>query len=632
MFRRFLRGSLGPAHYVFAGIVLLRVVTLLRLTASPSFLPNGGDMQFYTDWAQRIASGRLTDYHAFYGLPLYAYFLALLFKFFGSNPFAPSLLQACAEGLTGVIMFKLARQVFGAPRDTVSAVLRGGALFRSLATAGEEYRGTIIGVLAAFGWAVFLPAQAYAAALMPTAWMALALWFIVWRIVNGSPERLTSSLVNGLVIGFTSMGVATILFAIPLLIAAIAFARSTRLPERFTAVAILIFGVTLGSAPCWLHNAVVARDPVFLSAHSGVNLWVGNNPEATGYPHFPDGLRAGQAEMLQDSTSVAENAAGHSLKRSEVSAFWSAKAKSFIREEPRAWLGLLGRKLANFWNAFQYDDIGVITRLRDEGVLLPGFGFGLAAALALPGLCLAWSAFPSSRWIAGAIFLQMLAVMPVFVTERYRLPVVPGLLLFAAYGIWRMWKSLLRTDAVAALTYAVLLGLATTAVSMPRRDPALSALDAYQAGRLALEAGEFPLAQSRLQLALAYAPANVETNLALGNLQAALHHQRSAESFYQTALKLDPKHTSAWNNQGVLALDEQHWEVAITCFTRALELSPGVAKTRYLLAKAKLGGGDTIGAKAEVEKALKIAPARREFLELKDEIARASLDRPGAPD
>ena len=64
---------------------------------------------------------------------------------------------------------------------------------------------------------------------------------------------------------------------------------------------LLLVGVGIGTAPCWVHNYVVTRDPVLLSAHSGINFWIGNNPSANGYPRFPPGLHAGQAAMLQDS-------------------------------------------------------------------------------------------------------------------------------------------------------------------------------------------------------------------------------------------------------------------------------------------------------------------------------------------
>ena len=78
----------------------------------------------------------------------------------------------------------------------------------------------------------------------------------------------------------------------------------------------------------------MARDPVFLSAHSGVNFWIGNNPVATGYPRFPPGLHAGQEAMLRDSITTAEKRAGRNLKRSEVSAFWSAQAAAWIDNIP----------------------------------------------------------------------------------------------------------------------------------------------------------------------------------------------------------------------------------------------------------------------------------------------------------
>jgi len=85
--------------------------------------------------------------------------------------------------------------------------------------------------------------------------------------------------------------------------------------------------------------------------------------------------------MLKDSIASAEKAAGRPLKRSEVSSYWSQKAHDWIRRHPIDFLKLLGTKFKNFWSAFSYDDISVVTALRDQSVTFPGEGFGLIAAL-----------------------------------------------------------------------------------------------------------------------------------------------------------------------------------------------------------------------------------------------------------
>ena len=310
-----------------------------------------------------------------------------------------------------------------------------------------QTRQNVIGLLAAAGWAFFVPAQAYSVILMPTSWLVFVFWFLVWQIVRAdrAPTPLRC-LAYGTLIGITATGVATILFIVPLVLAALFLKPRSEIGAqspwvaRSAAVALLFLGLGAGTAPCWMHNYFAARDPVFLSAHSGINLWLGNNPDATGYPHFP-GLRARQAAMLKDSIDLAEAAAGRSLKRSEVSDYWSAKARAYIRDNFGAWLKLMGRKLGNFWNAFEYDDLSVIANLRQQGVLFPGLHFGIVAALGLAGLCFSLRSSPASRWVAAAIFLHMAAVLPIFVTERYRLAAVPGLLLFAAFGLQALWQS-----------------------------------------------------------------------------------------------------------------------------------------------------------------------------------------------
>jgi Tetratricopeptide repeat len=604
------RHSVIVAICLFVGVFVFRLFALTKLTGSQFLLPEAGDMQFYNDWALRILRGNWTEHTAFYGLPLYAYLLAGIYKVCGYSPFMPGLLQAGLEGGTAVLLYKLSTLVFAECGGSDDEVSLGGLR-----------RGEVIGILGAVGWAFFQPAQGYSIILMPTTWLVFVFWFVVWQVVKRKQTPAWWELfLLGVLMGFTAMGIATILFLVPLAMGALFFRWKGLFRRRVVGVAMILAGVLLGAAPAWVHNYFVADDPVFLSAHSGVNFWIGNNPIATGYPKFPPGLRASQQAMLKDSITSAEKAAGRPLKRSEVSAYWSKKAANWIRTHPVDWMILLGRKIRNFWSAFSYDDISVITALSDQSIVLPGEGFGLVAALGLPGLLIACWRFRSSRWIAAAIFLHMMSLLTVFVTERYRLAAVPGLLLFASFAIWELWQRLATArHGLAALMLVLLFGC-TAFVSMPQKDPTLWALDTYNSGLQALDAHQLPLARERLDLAYAYSPENAEINFAQGNLHLALGEIDAAKASYLATLRLDPQHSGALNNLGVLALREKRWSLAINFLQHALAGSPNDPKIHYLLARASLETNDLPLARAEIAAALKLAPGRPEFSALAQEI------------
>jgi tetratricopeptide (TPR) repeat protein len=603
IFRKIWPASLGPGHYVFAAVLLFRLVALIRLASSPLLLPGGSDMQFYDDWAKQILHGHWTDHQAFYGLPLYPFLLALLYRIFGYGPFVSGFLQAALDAGTAGLIYKITTR-FMTPASGVAS------------TAAK-----VTGILAAAGWCFFVPAEAYSVILMPTAGATFVFWVLVWQIVRTDSAPSTfRCFMSGLLLGVSAMGVATVLFLVPLFLAAI-FLRRTNTPQSAMATALLIAGVLAGTAPCWIHNCFVARDPVFLSAHSGINLWLGNNPDATGYPSFP-GLHAGQGQMLHDSIDQAEAAVGRALKRSEVSRFWSNKAREYIASNPGPWLKLLARKMANFWNAFEYDDLGVIVNLRQHSVIWPGLHFGLIAIFGLAGAIVSWRAFPGSRWIVAAIALQLAAILPVFVTERYRLPVVPGLLILAGLGLYLLWQNCFAGKFAAAAGQLGPVVVSAFFVTLPRYDPSLWALEAYNSGRLALEAKDLAAAERDLQRAHRLVPDNPETNLALGNLRLAQGNRPDAIAFYEAALRLDPKHKSALNNLGVIALDDHRLAEAKEYFRKALEQDPQNAKTHFLLAKAELALGNIDGARTALAHALEREPDRPEYRQLQEEIER----------
>ena len=615
--------SIPLAAWIFIAAFAVRVTVLSWFFNSPYFFPDSGDMKFYNDWALKVLHGQWTDHQAFYGLPGYPFFLAAIYAVMGSFVtfkwvlLVVGILQTVAEAITSVLIYQISLQVFS---PSPNAAKEGG---------DPAARPQVAGALAAMGWILFQPAQAFSVILMPTSWMVLTFWWVVWRIVKmrrASPWHPWPCL--GFLIGVVTMMVATVLFLVPLVVAAIFLKTEperrppARIPRVLAACGLFLCGVIIGASPCALHNYLVAHEPVLLSAHSGLNFYIGNNENANGYTNIPRGLRAGQEGMLQDSILWAEKAEGRKLTRVEVSHYWSARANAFIHDHFTDWLALMGRKFKNFWNAYQYDDLSLVTMFAEEGLVTPGLRFGFVAALAIPGLFIAFRKYRRSRWVIAAVFLHMAALMPVFVTERYRLAAVPGLLLMGAIGLWELWNWLLFGQWRQSALYIAGAAASVAFVALPLSDGAgLWSLDYYNIGIKDTDNGDLDSARENLETAFEYVPENSEINFALGNLWLKKGDRALAKTFYTAAIRMNARHGAAYNNLGYLALEDAQWEAATDYLNKSIAIDPDDAKVYYLLAKARLGADDLPGADKAVKQALARAPGQRDFQELAGEIA-----------
>ncbi len=615
-----------PGTAVFVTATLLRLLVLFRSADTPHFLPLDGDMKFYSDWALRIAHGQWTDHQAFYGLPGYAYLLAGLYSLIGVQPYIALLLQVLVESITTLLIFRLAPLSFalGANASSETHTLGDG-------------RTLLIGWVATLGWMFFVPAQAYCTILMPTTYFVAAFWFVVWWTLRERAQlpRAREFFFIGFFMGCVSMMVANILFLTGFITAALLFKQSwivsptaganARWRTSTPAGLLLLVGIGLGASPCWMHNYFVAREPVLLSAHSGINFWIGNNPQANGYPKIPDGMHANQEGLLKDSITFAEEAVGHPLKRFEVSAYWSDKAHRYITDHPDAFMRLLGVKLGNFWNGYQYDDLGIILPMQEDGVLLPGIGFGLVAGLGIPGLLLAAARRPRARWLVAAVLLHMLSLLSVFVTERYRMAAVPGLLLLASFGVVEFAALLTNRRWVPLATYAVLLLGSFLVAQRPLPDSGLLYLDDYNTGITDLANQHMERARPKLERVYNNNPNNAEAAFAMGNLALAESNNATAMVFYQRTLQLDSQHTRAMNNLAVLAMEQGQREAARSLFSQALQITPQDAKMEYLLANVCVSLHDLPGARDAIEAAIRLAPDRRDYQLLRSQVNQQSV-------
>ena len=607
-FHRSRQRKISAAGAVFLMALLVRMWVLFAAAGTPEFLPDQGDMKFYSDWARRIAAGTWTDHQAFYGLPGYAYWLALVYGVFGFQPYLAAVFQAGAEACTCVLIFKLASLAFSSDDEPI---------------ASDACRTKTIGWMAAVGWMLFVPAQVYSAILMPTAYLITAFWFVVWWVLRRRETRpgAREFLTLGLIMGVIAMMIANILFLLPLVIAAIFLQRDWSSKEkpfalraRIAAALLLLTGAAAGASPCALHNYFLAGEWVPFSAHVGINTFIGNNAQANGYPQVPAPLHTDQQGMLKDSIMWAERAAGHPLKRAEVSAFWTSLAHQYVHDHPADWLRLEVTKLGNFWNGFVYDDLGILSPMREDGVPLPGPGFGLVTILGLPGLILAARLRPRARWIVAAVLLHMTSLLTVFITERYRMAVVPGLLLCGSFGLVELWREMNARRLVPVAAYTLLLAAAVVIVYRPV-DRRVLYIDDYNSSISDLEQNHLDRAQVKLERVIAANPNDTETNFALGNLWLAKGDRSRAKWFYRRTLELDPQHDRALNNLGVMAIEEKRWPLAELFLSGSLRIDPDDAKTNFLLAQVRLERNDVDGAQAAVADAMRLQPGDETFRE-----------------
>ena len=608
-----------PGWIPFFICIGLRLFSLSHLVGSPYFPPGDGDTRFYLDWATRISNGAWTDGQSFYGLPGYPYLLALFLRITGQNLVFPIVVQATADAGIAFLITDFAILIFAGQRES------------NRKSDSCSPSAAIAGVGAGAGWCLYQPAQAYSLAFMPTTFGILAYWILV-RAVMGlrSVPGPLSAVWGGIALGLAATMVANILILTPLIAIQLwRLGRQDATPWRAVVAGLVVAGgIVIGTAPCWMHNYFVAREPVLFSSHGGINLYIGNQMGATGYPKMPPGIRASQSGMQEDSRRFAEQTENRKLTRAEAGEFWAGQGRWAIRHDPARWIGLLGTKLRNYWNAFQYDDISIIRGLRDEGVTVDGPGFALVAAFGLPGLLVASRFRPTARWLVAAIALHMLSILPVFVTERYRSAAVPGLMVGAAVGLFWCWEHLAQAHWRTVMGWYLLpLGVAIWFVTLPVRETSLWGLDLYNSAKTLLDAGRIDEAGGKVKQALAYSPANAETNFLMGNYWLAKGAVQQAKNSYRATLDLDPGHAGAWNNLGVMALDEQRWELAERFLAHAVTLRPNDAKSFYLLARARQGEEKFPSALEAINTAIALRTGEADFVRLQRQI-QAQIDSP----
>lgn len=521
-----------------------RLFYLERLKTSPLWGSFHADAGIYWEWATSLLQHDFRGSNPFFFGPLYPYLLAVLRDALGNSVGAALLVQTLWGAASVVLLADAAKRLT------------------------TPVFGALLGILVAgYEMAVFFDGLILMESLL-FCLESLLLWLVVRA--NWNPPSVKLMVALGVLIGILAQGRATaVLFLVP---AALCMSSALRWSRAAAArVALLVGSCLLVAVPSTVHNRIVAHEWIPFTYSLGYNLYVGNNPGATGSfvvttgmmePFQPVGERPAEGGVAGDGRAYLRLVEGRDLSPSQSSRYWASRAVGFAKEHPVQALRLAVQKALMFWNWREYAQVESINVFRTAvgPVGLPALGtFAFLAVLGFAGWRRTWEKGLGGRFVVGYVLTMTVSIAPFFVTDRYRLHLVPGVALLAGVGLEHLLRHTHKAERI-RLVAALLLGVIVVALPMPGSDRARLAWDtSSDLGRRWLERGRPDLARDHLERAVQIdqagqlrgattATARLARADVYGDYATALMRLRQPEQavvWYERAYQLAPEQSNA---------------------------------------------------------------------------------------
>ena len=540
---RFLFPTLRPCDGWRTGLALalfaaaVQAAFLLETWHSIFFRYPLVDAASYYYQALGILQGQGTP-GSFWQPPGYPHLLALLCWIGGGNAAIARAVQALLLApLTAVLLWRVSRRVLSP----------GWACMAAIAA-------TLTGPL------LFYHSQLLAAA--PAAVLMLAVLLLALQAMErpSAARWLATGAVNGLAMLF----VATTAALIPVLAFFAWFAVHGRADpppppaanrlRRAGRVAALLFGALLAVMPVALRNYDACGKWVWVSHNGGINFYVGNNRNwdvtLTVQPGF-DWDKLLRVPYLQSGVKDAVDADRQ----------FGRMAWQDTRQAPLAFVKRLVRKAVVFWHGREIPRNIDIYGWREQSRLLSAtvwragidFPCGLLVPLALAGAC-ALRRRREGLLLTGATVAFGLLVALYFPCSRYRVPILPVVVLLACVGVQAL------ADAVRARSWRT----------------------AGVLGSLALAAGV------TANLPLTWPTDSIRYDAHLWNAIGVAADVRcdltTAKHGYEEAVRRDPKLADAQFNLGTVFTRQKDAAHAEACYEAAIAARADYDKARVNLA------------------------------------------------
>jgi len=586
-------GNVLPIVFIFLIALVLRLIYIVQINGTPLAVPAFTvDSGSYIEFALRMLRGDYFFKEITYQSPLYPFFLLSFFKMFGQNLMAARLMQAILDAMVCVLIFALAARL-----SLRKSFCWLGALIYAFYGIAIFYTGLIIDTtLSIFLYTVFI--------------------FLLERTYSQHKSMLW--FLTGC---FAALAILTkpflILFVLFFAIGHLGQRQDPSLRQRLKNLFMLCLGLLMILAPLSLRHYQINKTLSPLQAYGGFRFFRANHPGAGGGYSSVPGLPDAPILEIQSAIHEAERVTGKKMDAGSVSRFWFQKSFEFISKQPDAFLKGLASKVFLFWNWREVgDNIDYAFNKSFASLLqLPLFSFGMIAPFGLLGCYFALlKRSPSIRLMVCFLVCYMTAVVLFDVTDRFRLPCVPLIIILGVFSIGEFLIAFRSHHLRKVIVAMAILGLSLLFVHQQTIPGKVilsqsyegnihynlgivyesqkrfsEALQEYQkASVLAPEhlparhrlaglyenTGEFKKAYEEYQKLLVWDAGNADIYNRLGMLFLKMGKPDDAISFFHQAILLKQDFAVAYHNLGVTYAAKKQFENAMAAYRKAIELDP----------------------------------------------------------
>ncbi len=542
----------------------LRFIYLSEVRENPFFDHPRLDALFHDIWAQSIASGEILGDKVFFRAPVYPYFLAGLYAIFGHNYLVPRIAQHLLGVIGLLLLYFLSRRVFGARVAVFASILA------SLYTMLIYFEGELL----------------FDSLLTVTC----LLWLVMCEKGKERPS-LAHWFVVGVVYGIICCIRPVFLAITPFVFAVLCWPHFKAGAKGATRQVIvgLTFGCLLPIFLVTIRNYVVGNDFVLIASQGGLNFYIGNNPAGDGYTPMMPGPRGGSWEN-RDLLYIAEKTLGHTPSPSEESWFWYKKGFDFILSSPNQYVALLLKKVYLFWNWFEIPNNQNFYSFRKYSPLLQilPIGFWFVGPIGILGMLISLQQ-RRGRFHVAFILLYSFVIILFFVCDRFRLPIVPPVCMFAGYALHTSLEKVRLKQwgwMAAAMIWGACIAIFVNS-NLYEIDKDSNARDNMSLGIVELDKGNPSGAISYFSEAAKNAAIprpNLYLDWGAAEWEAG-HASNAIEKFHQE-LHFHPDANVALSNLSYIYLSEGNCDSAIYFGRKALEAKPYLPKPYITVAQA----------------------------------------------